>query len=146
MVGVPLYIGGCAGVIAVAAAVGALGLAIAAAIAGGAAWAGIGALLAAAIARHQTFNAAAARRVPLRVQGRVNSGRAIWATMCQMDPPDLGQQGAIGRLARAPTTSGIIARQRDAHHIAHDANRKRARWSSMRRNFSARDPECSSNS
>ncbi len=80
-------------------------------------------------------DAAAARRVPLRVQGRVNSGRAIWATMCQMDPPDLGQQGAIGRLARAPTTSGIIARRRDAHHIAHDANRKRPRWSSMRRNF-----------
>jgi len=53
MVGVPLYIGGCAGVIAVAAAVGTLGLAIAAAIAGGA-WAGIGALLAAAIARHHS--------------------------------------------------------------------------------------------
>ena len=48
-------------------------------------------------------------------------------TMGQMDLPDLGQQGAIGRFARAfgPAAPSIIARRRDAHHIAHDANRKR---------------------
>jgi hypothetical protein len=47
--------------------------------------------------------------------------------MGQMDSPDLGQQGAIGRFARAfgPAAPSIIARRRDAHHIAHDANRKR---------------------
>jgi DDE superfamily endonuclease len=45
----------------------------------------------------------------------------------RMDPPDLGQQGAIGHLTRAfgPATPGIISRRRDAHHIAHDANRER---------------------
>ena len=44
-----------------------------------------------------------------------------------MNSPDLGQQGAIGRFARAfgPAAPSIIARRRDAHHIAHDANRKR---------------------
>lgn len=46
----PFTFGGCVGAIAVAAAGGALGLAIAAAIAGGAAGAGLGTLLAAAIA------------------------------------------------------------------------------------------------
>ena len=76
---------------------------------------------------HEAFDAATARRVPLRVQGRVDPGCAISAAMCQMDPPDLGQQGAIGRLARAfrPATPGIIPRRRDAHHIAHDADRER---------------------
>jgi hypothetical protein len=50
--------------------------------------------------------------------------RAISPVMSLMDPPDLGQQGAIGRLARiiSPATPGIIPRRRDAHHIAHDAN------------------------
>ena len=52
VVGIPLYIGGFAGAIAVAATGGALALAIAAAIAGGAAGAGLGAFFAAAIARH----------------------------------------------------------------------------------------------
>src|ERR1700676_4961190 len=46
--------------------------------------------------------------------------------MCPMDPPDLGQQGAIGHLAQTfrPATPCIIPRRRDAHHIAHDANRE----------------------
>ena len=50
-VGLPIYVGGCAGAAAVAAMGGALALAIAAAIVGGAAGAGLGAIFAAAIAR-----------------------------------------------------------------------------------------------
>jgi len=44
--------------------------------------------------------------------------------MRDMDPPDPGQQGAIGRLARtiSPAAPGIKSCRRDAHHIAHDAN------------------------
>ncbi len=43
-----------------------------------------------------------------------------------MDLPDLGQQGAIDRLARTfgPATPSIIPRRRDVHHIAHDSNRE----------------------
>src|SRR5271157_1571493 len=76
---------------------------------------------------HEPFNAATACRVPQAAQGRMDPGYAISATMGQMDSPDLGQQGAIGRFARAfgPAAPSIIARRRDAHHIAHDANRKR---------------------
>lgn len=52
VVGLPIYVGGCAGAVAVAAAGGALALAIAAALAGGVAGAGLGAIFATAIARH----------------------------------------------------------------------------------------------
>lgn len=53
VVGLPIYVGGCAGAVAVAAAGGALALAIAAALVGGAAGAGLGVIFAAAIARHR---------------------------------------------------------------------------------------------
>src|ERR1019366_8916785 len=61
-----------------------------------------------------------------RAQGRIDPGRAIPAAMRGMNPPDLGQQDAIGNLARAfgPATPGIIPRRRDSHYIAHDANRE----------------------
>jgi hypothetical protein len=43
-----------------------------------------------------------------------------------MDPPDLGQQGVIGCLARTfgPAPPGIMPRRSDTHRIAHDANWK----------------------
>ena len=47
--------------------------------------------------------------------------------MCRMDPPDLGQQGTIGRLAMAlgAAAPSIIPRRRDAQHIAHGTNWER---------------------
>jgi hypothetical protein len=47
--------------------------------------------------------------------------------MGQMEPPDLGEQSAIGRLAWAfgPAAPSIIPRCRDAHDIAQDPNRER---------------------
>ena len=79
-----------------------------------------------AVMMHEAFDAATARRLPIGAQGRVDPGRAVPAAMRGMDPPDLGQQGAIGHLTRAfgPATPCIIPRRRDAHHIAHDANRE----------------------
>src|ERR1700731_4217355 len=80
-----------------------------------------------ALMTHEAFDAATAHHIPPGAQGRVDPGRAIAAAMCHMDPPDLGQQGAIGRLAQTfrPAAPGIIPRRRDTHHIAHDANRER---------------------
>ena len=80
-----------------------------------------------AVMMHEAFDAATARRLPIGAQGRVDPGRAISSPMCRMDPPDLGQQGAIGHLTRAfgPATPGVIPRRRDTHRIAHDANRER---------------------
>src|ERR1700674_2823201 len=80
-----------------------------------------------ALMTHEAFDAATAHHIPPGAQGRVNPGRAIAAAMGHMDPPDLGQQDAIGRLAQTirPATPGIIPRRRDTHHIAHDANRER---------------------
>jgi hypothetical protein len=69
-----------------------------------------------AVMTHETFDAATARRVSLRAQGRVDPGRAISPAMRGMNPPDLGQQDAIGNLAWAfgPATPGIIPRWRDS--------------------------------
>jgi hypothetical protein len=69
---------------------------------------------------HKTLDPATARRVPQAAQGRLVSRPAIAPAMCQMEAPDLGEQGAIGRLARAfwPAAPSIIPRRRDAHDIA----------------------------
>ena len=77
-----------------------------------------------AVMTHEAFDAATAHHIPPGAQGRVNPGRAIVAAMCHMDPPDLGQQGAIGRLAQTfwPATPGIIPRRREIQHIAHGTN------------------------
>jgi hypothetical protein len=50
---------------------------------------------------HEPRDPATARRVPQAAQGRMDSRPAIAPAMCQMEAPDLGEQGAIGRLARA---------------------------------------------
>jgi hypothetical protein len=50
---------------------------------------------------HEALDAAAAHRVPLAAQGCLDSRPAIAAAMSQMEPPDLSEQSAIGRLARA---------------------------------------------
>ena len=80
-----------------------------------------------ALVTHEAFDAATARPMPPGTQSRVDPGRAIPAAMRDIDPPDLGQQGAIGRLAQTfrPATPSIIPRRRDVHHIAHDPNRER---------------------
>jgi hypothetical protein len=77
-----------------------------------------------ALVTHEACGAAMARHISPGAQGRVDPRLTVPAAMRGMDPPDLGQQGAIGRLARTfgPATPGIIPRRRDAHHIAHDAN------------------------
>ena len=77
-----------------------------------------------ALAAHKALDAATARRVPQAAQGRVDPRRAIASTMCQMEALDLGEQSAIGRLARAfrPAAPSIISRRRDGHDIAQDAN------------------------
>jgi hypothetical protein len=76
---------------------------------------------------HEPRDPATARRVSQAAQGRMDSRPAIAPAMCQMEAPDLGEQGAIGRLARAfwPAAPGIKSRRRDAHHVAQDANRER---------------------
>jgi hypothetical protein len=76
-----------------------------------------------ALMTHDAFDAATAHHIPPGAQGCINPGRAIAAAMCHMDPPDLGQQGAIGRLAQTfrPATPGIIPRRRDTYHIEYDA-------------------------
>jgi hypothetical protein len=79
-----------------------------------------------AMMTHEPFNAAAACLMPLGVQGRVDSGRAISPPMCRMNPLDSGQQSAIGRFAWTfrPAAPCVIPRRGNAHHIAHDSNRK----------------------
>jgi hypothetical protein len=79
-----------------------------------------------ALVTHEASDAATARHIPPGAQGRVDPGRTVPAAMRGMDPPNLGQQGTIGRLARTfgSATPSIIPRRRDAHHIAHDANRE----------------------
>jgi hypothetical protein len=71
------------------------------------------------------------------MQDRVNPGRAMPAAMCRMDLPDLGKQGAIGRLARTfgPVTPGIYRAFAPpiTSHKARTLNVSRR--SSMRRNF-----------
>ena len=71
------------------------------------------------------------------MQDRVNPGRAMPAAMCRMDLPDLGKQGAIGRLARTfgPVTPGIY--RAFAPPITSHKTRTLnvSRRSSMRRNF-----------
>src|SRR5262245_50283607 len=80
-----------------------------------------------AVMPHETFNAATACLLPQVAQGHVDPWRTIAAAMGHMEAPDLGEQGAIGQLAQAfrPAAPGIIARRRNAHHIAHDTDRKR---------------------
>src|SRR5207342_3549369 len=80
-----------------------------------------------AFATHETLDTATAHRVPQAAQGRVDSRPAIASAMGQMEPADLGKQGAIGCLARTfgPTAPNIIPCRRDAQHIAQDANRER---------------------
>src|SRR5450631_1618745 len=75
---------------------------------------------------HEPRDPATARRVPQAAQGRMDSRSAIAPAMGQMEAPDLGEQGAIGRLARAfwPAAPGIKPRRRDAHHVAQDTNRE----------------------
>jgi len=46
---------------------------------------------------HKTLDPATARRVPQAAQGRMVSRPVIASAMCQMEAPDLGEQGAIGR-------------------------------------------------
>jgi hypothetical protein len=77
-----------------------------------------------AFAAHETRDPATAHRVPQAAQGRVDSRPAIASAMCQMEAPDLGEQSAIGCLARAfrPAAPSIISRRRDGHDIAQDAN------------------------
>ena len=73
---------------------------------------------------HEAFNTATARHVPQAAQGRVDSRRAITSAMSHMEPPDLTQQDAIGRLAQAfgPAAPSIIPCRRDAHDIAQGAD------------------------
>jgi hypothetical protein len=74
--------------------------------------------------RLEAIDAVTARHLSPGAQGRVDPKRARPAARCHMDPPDLGQQGAIGYLTRAlgaASPSGI-PRRRDAQHIAHGAN------------------------
>lgn len=76
VVGLPIYIGGCAGAAAVAATGGALSLAIAAAIVGGAAGAGLGAIFAAAVARHHALD----------VQAQIDKGGLVlWVRVPDAD-------------------------------------------------------------
>ena len=65
---------------------------------------------------HEAFDADTAYPMTFGTQGRMDPRRAISPVMGHMDPPDLGQQGAIGRLARTfwLATPGIIPRRRDA--------------------------------
>ena len=79
-----------------------------------------------ALVTHEACDAATARHIPPGAQGRVDPGRTVPAAVRGMDLPDLGQQGAIGRLARTfgPATPSIIPGRRDVHHIAHDSNRE----------------------
>src|ERR1035437_198470 len=62
--------------------------------------------------------------MPPGAQSDMDPWRAISPPMRRMDSLDLGQQSAIGRLARTfgPIAPCVIPRRRDGHHIAHEAN------------------------
>jgi hypothetical protein len=94
-----------------------------------------------ALMTHEAFDTATARRVPSGAQGRMDPWRAITPAMRRMKPLDLGQQGAIGCLARAfgPAAPSIIPGRRDTYDIAQDANRKHL---ALSRDISALPRKC----
>lgn len=114
VVGLPIYVGGCAGAAAVAAAGGALALAFAGALAGGLAGAGLGAIFAAAIARHHAAN----------VREQLDKGGLVlWVNV----PDAEAEKRAVTVLNK------MGAKDVHVHEIKHD-------WGSVRSTLPQADP------
>jgi hypothetical protein len=74
---------------------------------------------------HEPCDPLAADGVALSAQFGVNARRTVAFPVLRMDPPDLGQQLAVGDLARAlrPQSPSIEARRRHIQRIAHNPHR-----------------------
>src|SRR4051812_21233042 len=78
-----------------------------------------------AVPVHHPLDPLAADGLTLSTQLGVDTRCPIPTPVVSMNPPDIGQQLAIGDLARTlrPRSPCVEARWRDAEHIAHDPHR-----------------------